>query len=187
MKLYDFDDMTVRITLKDGDRFDGECTHNSPEYTELLCGRENESLSIDGWIFELPDIASVEIKDEKTGFLWMGKPAHRMKLFPEPFAQIENGRKTYELRLYDEKRSKMRVGDIVRFECTDEDGDVLYAEIRDILIFPSFEELYRSVPLTQCGYTEETAKSASPKDMEAYYSPEKQKQYGVCAIRIEVL
>jgi ASC-1-like (ASCH) protein len=51
--------------------------------------------------------------------------------------------------------------------------------------FASFEELYAALPLTECGYTEASAKTASPRDMEAYYPPEKQAQYGVLAIKVE--
>jgi len=36
---------------------------------------------------------------------------HEMKLYPEPFQMIADGRKTIELRLYDEKRKKIKAGD----------------------------------------------------------------------------
>lgn len=36
----------------------------------------------------------------------------------------------------------------------------------------------------KCGYTEEDIASASPDDMDAYYSKEKQKEYGVVGITI---
>ena len=43
-------------------------------------------------------------------------------------------------------------------------------------MFASFDALYQNLPLLECGYTEETIRTASPSDMEAYYSKEKQAQ-----------
>lgn len=40
---------------------------------------------------------------------------HNMKLNNEPFELIENGSKKIELRLYDEKRRKLRVNDLIEF------------------------------------------------------------------------
>ena len=40
---------------------------------------------------------------------------HRMKLKPEPFQKMREGKKTIELRLYDEKRQKVQVGDQIEF------------------------------------------------------------------------
>lgn len=42
---------------------------------------------------------------------------HCMKLNDNPFAAIEKGEKTIELRLYDEKRKKINVGDEIEFSC----------------------------------------------------------------------
>ena len=52
--------------------------------------------------------------------------------------------------------------------------------------FDSFENLYDSLPLLKCGYTENDILTASPNDMDAYYSKEKQKEYGVIGIEIEL-
>lgn len=41
---------------------------------------------------------------------------HRMKLNNKPFTMIKNGRKNIELRLYDEKRRKLNIGDEIIFE-----------------------------------------------------------------------
>ena len=55
-------------------------------------------------------------------------------------------------------------------------------------VFDSFEALYAALPLESCGYTKEevTSGQALPSDMEAYYSKEEQKQYGVVGIEIKV-
>ena len=41
---------------------------------------------------------------------------HNMKLNDAPFETIKNGKKTIELRLYDEKRRKIKIGDTICFK-----------------------------------------------------------------------
>ena len=112
---------------------------------------------------------------------------HIMKLHPEPFAKIKDGSKTIELRLYDEKRQRISIGDTIRFINTESAADAVVVRVRDLFIFDSFEELYKHLPLTECGYTEEDIYAASPDDMEVYYSKEKQSQYGVVGIQLSLM
>lgn len=60
---------------------------------------------------------------------------YKMQLAPQPMSKIKSGRKTIELRLYDEN----------------------------------------------------SVKTASPKDMNIYYSKERQAEYGVVGIETEVI
>ena len=107
---------------------------------------------------------------------------HSMGLNPGPFEAIRSGAKTIELRLYDEKRRRIRPGDRIVFTDTADESRTLPAEVRELLVFPSFEELYAALPLTACGYSEAELPGASPRDMEVYYSPEQQRRYGVVGI-----
>ena len=109
---------------------------------------------------------------------------HMMNLNPSPFKMIREGNKTIELRLYDEKRKMIAVGDTITFTNTDDPNDVISATVIDLFVFDSFDELYKSLPLLECGYTKEDIGTALPNDMEQYYSKEKQKQYGVVGIKI---
>lgn len=111
---------------------------------------------------------------------------HEMKLRPNPFAAIREGRKTYELRLYDEKRQALRVGDTLRFTET-ESGETLSAKIVGLHRFPTFAALYDALPLEKCGYRKEELAAASPEDMRAYYTKEEEEKYGVVAIEIRIL
>ena len=90
------------------------------------------------------------------------------------------------IRLYDEKRQAVKVGDTVEFTCT-EDGEVLSRRVKALHTFASFAELYGALPLERCGYTEENIARASPSDMEQYYSVEEQNHYGVVGIEIELI
>ena len=64
---------------------------------------------------------------------------HEMRLKMQPFNSIKSGEKIYELRLYDEKRQKIKLGDYIVF--TAENGERLTAKVTDILRFNDFAEL----------------------------------------------
>lgn len=108
---------------------------------------------------------------------------HRMKLKPSPFAMIKSGQKTFELRLLDEKRQKIQIGDRIRFTNTDT-AEVMEKTVIGLHRFASFEELYKTLPLLQCGYTTEDVGTAHPSDMAQYYSVEEQAKYGVVGIEL---
>ncbi|WP_440451726.1 ASCH domain-containing protein [Ruminococcus intestinalis] len=117
--------------------------------------------------------------------------------------------KNIELRLNDEKRRLINVGDEITFINTEDNRKTLKTEIVNIYKFKSFEELYAVLPLLKCGYTKEDVKTASslndlldpqlkkytkedvktasPEDMLAYYSTKQQEKYGVLGIEIKVI
>lgn len=112
---------------------------------------------------------------------------HMMNLNPSPFKMIREGNKVIELRLYDEKRQKISIGDVITFTNTENINDTLCVKVLDLFIFESFDELYKNLPLLECGYTKENINTASPCDMEKYYSKENQQQYGVVGIKITLI
>lgn len=109
---------------------------------------------------------------------------HTLNLSPQPFAMMQSGRKTIELRLWDEKRSQIRVGDTLRFVHTDDSSRTLTATVLALHRFPDFAALYAALPLDKCGYLPEELATASPADMNVYYSAEIQAAYGVVGIEI---
>ena len=111
------------------------------------------------------------------------KVVHGMNLNAAPFEKIKSGEKTIELRLWDEKRQKINPGDTIVFTNT-ATGDTLTKTVVKLHRFDNFEELYRSLPLLQCGYTEEDVSKAKASDMEQYYSAEQQRAYGVVGIEL---
>lgn len=112
---------------------------------------------------------------------------HEMKLHPQPFAMIASSEKTIELRLNDEKRQQIQVGDTILFTSREDESKQIRATVLKLHRFSSFEELYAELPLEQCGYRPDELAQASPKDMEAYYTPEQQKRYGVLGIEIQLI
>lgn len=187
MNLSNYDGKIVKLTLTDGLVYEGPCMYHSAEYCEVEYGRSEEVLQIDDWLFFKSQIAQVECIEEKSEYIWQNRTEHLMRLAPSPFQMIENGKKTIELRLLDEKRRRIKKGDIIRFENTKDQDAVLRARVEELLVFDSFRELYENLPLLECGYTAETIHDASPDDMNQYYSIEEQNQYGVVGIRISLV
>ena len=111
---------------------------------------------------------------------------HYMNLHPQPFSMIASGNKTIELRLLDEKRQLISIGDTLIFTNTKDANSTIACVVEKLHIFASFEELYQSLPLDKCGYLPEEVSTAAAKDMDAYYSLEKQKCYGVVGIEIRL-
>lgn len=112
---------------------------------------------------------------------------HVMNLTPAPMQEIRTGNKTIELRLNDEKRKQISVGDTIKFINTEDSNDTLRVKVVDLFLFSSFAELYDNLPLLNCGYNEDNINTASPEDMEMCYSREKQNKYGVVGIEISLL
>lgn len=107
-----------------------------------------------------------------------------MRLHKGPFELIKNGSKTIELRLCDEKRQMINVGDTITFE-NRSDGDKIIVKVIALHKYPSFEELYKHFNKVSIGYKED--EEANPKDMELYYSSEEQSKYGVVGIEMELI
>ncbi len=119
---------------------------------------------------------------------------HHMTLHAAPFEAIRAGRKTVELRLYDEKRRAVGVGDHIVFVRRDTDenrgaAEWLTARVRALHVFPDFAALYEAlIPVMGAealGYA--PGEVAAPVDMERYYDPEEIERAGVVGIEIEVL
>lgn len=112
---------------------------------------------------------------------------HYMNLHSGPFYAIESRKKDIELRLLDEKRQMIKIGDFIEFTNTEKSECKLKVVVVALYKFPSFDKLYESLPLLRCGYTNENINQASPTDMYVYYSKEKQEKYGVVGIEIRVI
>ena len=107
-----------------------------------------------------------------------------MKLDNGPFKKIKNKSKTIELRLNDEKRRQIAVGDVVVFSNAIQPTDTVTCVVSNLYRFDSFEQLYQALPLTKCGYDASNVRNAKPCDMEKYYDVAQQHKYGVVGIEL---
>lgn len=109
---------------------------------------------------------------------------HEMKLNNSPFVSIKNKTKTIELRLNDDKRQKINVGDEIEF-INNMTSEKLLVDVVNLHRFDSFSELYKHFDKILLGYDE--SELADVKDMEEYYSKEEQEKHGVLGIEIKVV
>ena len=109
---------------------------------------------------------------------------HKMKLSPSAFKSISSEKKTVEMRLNDEKRAALKIGDEIEFENTATYETVRCAVV-NISKYKNFFDLYSDFDKISIGYNE--TQTANPEDMYDYYSPEQIEKYGVLAIKIKLL
>ncbi len=108
---------------------------------------------------------------------------HKMNLWNDSFLAIKNKAKTIELRLCDEKRSVISIGDVIQFTNT-KTGEIMECIVIDLYRYKDFDELYKHHDKISIGYRENEI--ANPNDMLAYYSAENIEKYGVLGIEIVV-
>ena len=109
---------------------------------------------------------------------------HILKLQPKYFDYINNGTKRVELRLYDEKRKKINIGDTIIFQKEPELESIVKVKVIGILRYNTFEELFEDFDIEILADKSMTKRELL-NVLEEFYTPEKQKQYGVMGIRIE--
>ena len=108
---------------------------------------------------------------------------HEMRLHNGPFEKIKIGTKTIEMRLNDEKRSLIKVGDVIKFINRVSEEEILTL-VKGLYYYDSFDELYKHFDKVSIGYNEDDV--ANPDDMSQYYNKEDINKYGVVGIEIEV-
>lgn len=107
-----------------------------------------------------------------------------MYLKEEPFNKVLEGTKSIEMRLYDEKRSKISIGDTIEFTLNDSDKKVSVV-VLNLYRYDSFKEVYDNFDKVRLGY--DGSQECSYTDMDEYYSKDDIKKYGVVAIEIMLL
>lgn len=110
-----------------------------------------------------------------------------MNLQNDPFEKIVAGEKTIELRLYDEKRSKLNIGDRIIFTNCSNTNEKIVVVIRDLYRFSSFIDLFSEIPPEKCGYETGMKADSAALEMRKYYSEDQEQRYGVIGIKVEVI
>ena len=111
---------------------------------------------------------------------------HSMKLKQPYFDLIKTKIKTYEIRLFDEKRQKIQVGDEIVFEKDPNDGEVLHTFVVDLLRFPNFSTMLETLDFNKIGFGGKT-KEEIEKTYHEFYTKEEEQMFGVLAIKVQVI
>ena len=109
---------------------------------------------------------------------------HTMKLFKQPFDRIKSGKKVIEVRLNDEKRSKVNTGDIIIFRLFDNPNEKVEVDVIGLSKFRGFRDLYSRFSCHMFGHPEGITLGDQIRDIREVYSEERENQYGVLGIHI---
>ena len=109
---------------------------------------------------------------------------HVLHLQKKYYGFIKLGTKRVELRLFDEKRQRIRLGDTIEF--TSPDGETLLVRVVGLLRYGSFEDLFRDFDISMLADASMT-KQELLDVLNGFYPLEKQHEMGVVGIRVEVL
>lgn len=110
---------------------------------------------------------------------------HHMRLLEEPFEMIKAGRKIVEVRLNDEKRKMVAIGDAILFSKLPENKEAVKVKVLGLLQYKSFETLYTDLPHGLLGWEGKTVKEMLEATYRIY-TREQEEKLGVLGIRIEL-
>jgi len=109
---------------------------------------------------------------------------HQMNLQPKFFDFIKDGTKRIELRLYDEKRRKIQLGDKIEFSKSE--NDKFETEVIGLLRYNSFNDLFEDFDISVMADKSMTKKELL-SILSEFYTPEKQAEFGVIGIKVRLL
>ncbi len=108
-----------------------------------------------------------------------------MGLYGEYFKAIKEGNKKIEVRLNDEKRRKVNVGDTIEFIKVPEQDETLQVKVTDLKIYDTFQAMYEDIPFQDFGCEGWTMQEMIDGTYEIY-TPEQEKEWGTLAITIKI-
>lgn len=105
----------------------------------------------------------------------------KFHLHSDVFDIVKNGKKDIEVRLNDEKRRCLNVGDTLIFLRRPDDLEEIKAKVVDLNYYDNFDELINHYDMERL-YLSNYSKEDYLKEMERFYTLDEQKKYGVVAI-----
>ena len=107
---------------------------------------------------------------------------HKMKLVDFAFNAIKNNEKDIEIRLNDEKRQLIKVGDFVEFTNLDTD-EMLRVKVVNLHKYKTFNDLFAAFEHKHFGLNE----SDDASIMDNFYTKEEQEKYMALGIEISLI
>lgn len=109
---------------------------------------------------------------------------HSMNLQPKYFDFIKDGTKRIELRLNDDKRKQIKLGDVIEFSKSE--ADKVRAEVIGLLKYNNFADLVEDFNIELLADSSMT-KSELLEALSEFYTSEKQARDGVLGIRLRLI
>ncbi len=114
----------------------------------------------------------------------MNSITYSLKLNESPFSRIKSGQKTIELRLFDDKRKQIRLGDFIEFRLQPELEETIKTQVTGLLNYPMFSDLVNDLPLEYFGCE---TKQQALEEVSKFYPEEDQVLNSVLGIRIKIV
>ncbi len=105
-------------------------------------------------------------------------------LHPDIFELVKDGKKDVEVRLNDEKRQQLKVGDKLVFLKRPEEVEKVEATVKELKYFNNFYEVADYYKMERI-HNPKLTKEEYVNDMQRFYSKEEQEKYGVVCIIYE--
>ena len=98
---------------------------------------------------------------------------------------MKNGTKRIEIRLNDEKRKNLKIGDEIVFQKEPELKEEVLTQIEYLIVKRSFKELIENLDISEYSDKSESEK-AFLNDLYSFYTKEQEEKYGVVGIQLKV-
>lgn len=108
----------------------------------------------------------------------------KVHLHPDVFEIVKKGKKDVEVRVNDEKRRKLNVGDTIIFLKRPLEDESIIKTVKSLEYYDNFKELVEHYEMERI-YLEGYTKEMYLKEMARFYTEEEQDKYGVVAIIFE--
>lgn len=108
-----------------------------------------------------------------------------MRLQPEIYDSFINGTKRIEIRLLDDKRKEIKIGDKIKIMKRPDFNETFDAIVEDLLYFDNFNDLFDNIDnilLFDKPYTRESIL----EELNKCYPEEEQKELGVVGIKLNI-
>lgn len=109
---------------------------------------------------------------------------HTMGLYGQYFKAMKEGKKTVEVRLNDEKRREIKIGDTIEFVKVPEQDEIVKVQVTDLRKYDTFKEMYEAIPFQYFDCEGWSMKEMLEGTYEIY-TPEQEKRWGTLAITIK--
>ncbi len=111
---------------------------------------------------------------------------YKLKLQPKYYNFILNGTKRIEIRLFNEKRQQIKIGDTIKFLKEPDLNESFNVKVIGLLRYNNFEDMFKDFDISILS-DKSLSKEELISELERFYTKEKQDKYGVLGIRIDLI
>ncbi|MBQ8631797.1 MAG: ASCH domain-containing protein [Alphaproteobacteria bacterium] len=109
---------------------------------------------------------------------------HKLNVKEKYYNLLKSGIKTIELRLFDDKRKNIEVGDYIEFSNSSDGDDKFMSQVIKLHRANNFSELCQKIDCKKAGFSDS---NELINILEEFYSQERQKEFGVVGIEIKLV